>query len=175
MQDWTDVIDVIYEVLSLENTAWGLTMLNHQRPLLSPSDANADISQGVGGNIKVLWRFQEENLVFLSVPLSLLECKAPRENFRHIHSKRTHPPGHHLRSGAWWTVFSSKGKKSVHFFLHESFWHNSFLRSWQASVQTPPHFGAWVHGHVLLSSEATQRDVSLKSLLLTFCSSSLTF
>lgn len=39
------------------------------------------------------------------------ECKAPTENFRHTHSKRTHPPGHHLRSGAWWTVFFLKGKK----------------------------------------------------------------
>lgn len=100
MQDWADVIDVIYEVLSLESTASGPNVLNPQGLLLSPSDANADISQGVGGNRKVLWRFQEENLIFLSVPLSLLECKAPTENFRHTHSKRTHPPGHHLRSGA---------------------------------------------------------------------------
>lgn len=66
-----------------------------------------------------------------------------------------------------------KKKKGGHFFLHESFWHNSFPVSQQASVQAPPQCGARVRGHALLSSEATQRDVSLQSLLLTSCSSLL--
>lgn len=69
-------------------------MLKHQGPLLGPSDANANISQGVGGDGKVHWRFQEDNLVSLRLPLSLLGCKASTENFRHIDSKRTDPPGH---------------------------------------------------------------------------------
>lgn len=65
-------------------------MLKDQGPLLVPSDTNTNISQGIGGDRKVLWRFQEDNLVSLSLTLSLLECKASTENFRHIHSKRTH-------------------------------------------------------------------------------------
>lgn len=146
VQEWTDVIDVIYEVLSLENTAWGPDVLKHQGPPLGPSDANANISQGLGRDRTVLWRFQEDNLVSLSSPRSLIECKASTENFRHMNSKRTHPPGHHLRSGTWWTVFSLKGEKGAHFFSRESFWHNSFPRSCQASVQTPPHCGAWSMG-----------------------------
>lgn len=99
MQDWSDVIDVIYEVLSLENTARAPDVLKHQGPFLGPSEANANISQCIGGDRKVVWRFQEDNLVSLSLPLSLLECKASTENFRHIHSKRTHLPRPHLRSG----------------------------------------------------------------------------
>lgn len=45
MQDWTDITDVMYQVLSLENTTWGPDVLKHQGHLPGPSDANANISQ----------------------------------------------------------------------------------------------------------------------------------
>lgn len=85
MQDWADVIDVIYEVLSLENTASGPNVLNHQELLLSPSECR-QCSPSKFRHFsrcwrkqEVLWRFQEENLIFLSIPLSLLNVKHPQK------------------------------------------------------------------------------------------------
>lgn len=53
MRDWTDVIDVIYELLTLKTTTQGPDMLILQRPLLGPSDVNADVSRDVREERKV--------------------------------------------------------------------------------------------------------------------------
>lgn len=55
--------------------SFSLVLLNVENVVL----LNSDISQGVGGNRKVLWGFQEENLIFLSIPLSLLNVKHPQK------------------------------------------------------------------------------------------------
>jgi len=48
---------------------------------------------------KCLWRFLDD-LACVSYPLSLLlECEASTGSVRHLYPKRTHPLGHHLRTG----------------------------------------------------------------------------
>lgn len=58
---------------------------------------------------KCLWRFLEDVPVCLSWSL-YPECEASTGSVRHLHPKRSHPPGHHLTTGPWWTGFLLKGK-----------------------------------------------------------------
>lgn len=102
MQDWADVIDVIYEVLSLENTASGPNVLNHQELLLSPSECR-QCSPSKFRHFSRCWRKQESALGISGGKPHLpkytsvsFECKAPTENFRHT---GTHILRGHIRLG----------------------------------------------------------------------------